>query len=845
MKKFLSFVLLGLLLCTTAYASTDHIKAPSVEFSTENGGYFIYENNIESIRREDLSDTSNKNPTYIMKNTGLRPGKYSVFITNLNYTGIKNEEGEFLEPGFNIELDAVFMAMERSVVKITALGFEMPDVHTLYQAGQPEDYEETWSCLGAWADYLGMPIKQINSYKTYENRPFTPVQFAVNENSPVWLSKYIENYSAVPYLKPVNILLDFEVVSGRVDFNIAALKSNGILKDRSHHDYNASDGRFTKDRQYKGVAGTLPKVNTDLSFQIDDRVESGDRLPVYVYNQFQPIGKRTDYWVTNLNPQNDKWSRDLCAESDMLVIRYYDPNKLDLYGPGIADSLRDPFWYFDVFHADNSDVPDESDPDAAHKFVPNREVSRYEDNLLKACNLGNYGVKVHYNITIHNKSAQTRYANYYLKTGSNNIVIQYDENGVPVYPYAICKGVTPDGTEDAVASVELLPNQKTTFQLDIILPANNNGGMGNSIEISDQPAPITFSEDGYETARNGVRTNGKQFIKWHGGDLYVSDDLWGWEKQALPEKTREIFKNDGDCFELIATDDGYVARWDAYDGAPSYFGQVLHFYNQIYFFDKDFNLVRTQQFDQFPTQMAYTDGTYYVKAGENYYSKDGVTWQPLNTVSLPVQSGPLLAAPTKYGNFFLSDDEMPFLKIDYVETIPKYIGALGDWFYYTDGPMLYLSQNAVNWEAFDTGADIKTVDRILDEVLINSQTRIPLPTEPAAPVIRLNNEILVPKFKPVQKDGIWLLPTGRLFEKTDVGVSWTDANTAVASRLYQTITLTMGSTDAVVNGTPVAMQAPAQLIDGELYLPMDFVCEQFGFSGTVHKNGMVLDLRTY
>ncbi|UKI35985.1 MAG: hypothetical protein L6V93_18480 [Clostridiales bacterium] len=80
----------------------------------------------------------------------------------------------------------------------------------------------------------------------------------------------------MPYLKPVNILMDFEVVSGSVDFDIAALKSNGILKDRSHHDYNEKDGNFKRERQYKGIAQTLPKVCANLNFSVNKSDKDGD-----------------------------------------------------------------------------------------------------------------------------------------------------------------------------------------------------------------------------------------------------------------------------------------------------------------------------------------------------------------------------------------------------------------------------------------------------------------------------------------------------------------------------------------------------------------------------------------
>ena len=66
MKKLLiSFLLFICALPCAAYA---RIEPSALTFKPYGGGTFIYENNIESITREDLSDSSNPNPTYIMKN---------------------------------------------------------------------------------------------------------------------------------------------------------------------------------------------------------------------------------------------------------------------------------------------------------------------------------------------------------------------------------------------------------------------------------------------------------------------------------------------------------------------------------------------------------------------------------------------------------------------------------------------------------------------------------------------------------------------------------------------------------------------------------------------------------
>ena len=97
-----------------------------------------------------------------MKNKSLKTGKYSVFITNLNFTGVKDENGEITENGFSVEVDGLFETNSSAVVKITALGFEMPDVKTLYSRANKQKYEDSWSCLL----YTSIPIKNAKNAAT-------------------------------------------------------------------------------------------------------------------------------------------------------------------------------------------------------------------------------------------------------------------------------------------------------------------------------------------------------------------------------------------------------------------------------------------------------------------------------------------------------------------------------------------------------------------------------------------------------------------------------------------------------------------------------------------------------
>ena len=173
--------------------------------------------------------------------------------------------------------------------------------------------------------------------------------------------------------------------------------------------------------------------------------------------------------------------------------------------------MKTPWWFFDVFHTDTINPSQEKGKQNENKFIPNRTVSRYEDNLLEACNLGNYGVKVNYKVSVKNNCDYDRYVYYNLETGSNNIVMLYDENMNRVNNYALSKGNKADGTLDTMSCVKLEKGKTTVFYLDVILPANNNGGMLNSFVLKDAPIDITFDERAFEVAQKGMKTDAKSF----------------------------------------------------------------------------------------------------------------------------------------------------------------------------------------------------------------------------------------------------------------------------------------------------------------------------------------------
>lgn len=845
MKKAVSVIIILTMMFSFGIETFAKKASVPITFYKEGKGRFIYENNIESIRREDLSDKSNPQPKYIMKNERLKPGKFSVFITNLNATGIKDENNIITEPGFDIEMDALFETDSYAKVKITALGFEVPEINTIYSNSQQEEYEETWSCMNAWADYLDMPIYQKDNFRKYNNIGFEEKEFSITNESKQWLSEFIENYRSVPYLKPVNILLDFEVVSGVVDFNICALKSTGKLKDRTNHDYSAPEQPFTRDRQYKGIADTLPKVTANIKYTVDHTDKDGDLVDMMVYNQYRRGGKKTEKWVTNLNPQNDPWSKEICTESDMIVLKLYDDEKLHMYGDGVGKHGKDNVWYFDVYHADNTYMGDELEGKEAKKYKPNEKLDRYKDNYLRACNLGNYGVRVCYNLTVSNGTSQTKYFDYIQETGANNIVIVYDKDGNPMTDYAICKGNKASGALDVMASIELPAGKKTMFTIETILPANNNGGTLNSFRISDQKTyagPEYHSP--YEVAKKNLKWTGEEFFEFERDKLYFSPDGKDYTEKPLSKSAKDIFGTEGNNYKIVKTDKGYMAKWGEYDGAPAYFSAALDFYSAIYVFDNEFNLKDQLAFPKFPTRMSFCDGIYYVTAGDEYYSEDGIKWLKLNTLNPPVKANDLSLTSTKYGYYFVKSDEMDFTKLDFEGKMPKYVMASSDIFYYTDKEKIYVSKTGQYWDEINAGEDIFTIDAVGDEFVINGYKNIPIPENIKEDVIiKLNHEIPVSKERPYLKNGKLMIDITKLFEKSDIGYK-IEGDMGIFARMYDEVKVSFKEKKAYKNGEEISISEVPDIRNDRICLPFDFVCEAFGYDVRWQQNKKVVEFKT-
>ncbi len=716
LSKITAFICVLLtFICTTAFAAVDVNPKPLV-FEPDKSGKYIYCNNHEFIQREHLSDTSREFPTYIMNNT-LTADKYAMFISHVNHTELRDEANNITEVGFDIEVDVEFKAVEDVTFTINTVGFEVPEHSMYYYYTNQYTREEEWGCMNAWANYLQMPIRELNSGTQYNPQKFEPVTVTLKAGEVYWLSSCIDNYSVVPFYRPVHILADFEVESGTVEANVAALKSTGTLKYRGHHSQKASFGEYIRDRQYKGIADSLNKVDAYLEYTIADWV--GGKLPVTVYNDFAPDGNSITDWYTHLNPWADPWNMANAASSDMLSFKYKDPSKLNYYGKSADKAKVDDVWVFDQYHNDYREYPGRKSGYLAGKYVPNDTINS-STNTDAACNLGNYGVSLYYHVTITNEGQITRYANYNLSTISNNIVILRDKDGNMIQPYALCKGSNTDYRSDTMACVELPGGTTTSFIIQVILPTNYVGGMKNSIEIVNVKSVERVYENVLQKIPRDYSFTGREFVKWEGGKLYKSVDKITWEQVLLNVETEKIFHGNWNEYEFLYTDNGYMAKVHLYDSTP-YYG-IREFFRNVYLLDNNFNLVKTAEFYQYPTAMSYAKGNYYVTAGSDFVSKDGENWQMLDgSYDLPCWNYGEHSVKMVDGEVYISTDGTNYSIVKNSNYKPYFVKALGDVYYSINGKNLYLSHNAVNWKSYQVPEAINYLERIGDKVIVNKE----------------------------------------------------------------------------------------------------------------------------
>lgn len=608
MKKILALITL---LCTLGISAS----AADINFTPEGGGKWIYCNNNEGIRNRDLMNSDDNPSTYIMNNENLEPDLYDFLICHINGTDTDGGKGM----GYNIELDIELTAVEDSEITINKAFFDTPyDEAIIYGNGKWEKNSHKFSCLKGLASYLGVNLCELNGSWLYEAQPYEPVTLNLKQGETVWLSEYMDDYTTVGFGKPVQIMGEISINSGEMNFNVAAFKTGDTLGDRSGFDPNAAFGKYAYCRTQKGIADSLPKVNTYLEYTIDDSMKDGDYIKNTVYNQYQPKGYTTEAWCSHLNPQDDIWSKNIAVESDLLPLKYKDDFKLQHYGINVPEADRDNVWIWDAYHSDTPAYQGSVTGYSEENYIPNYPLSVDRKNEGYACNMGNYGVIESYNLKVRNTTDSDKYFEYVAETISSIAAYVEDENGTHS---GFLKGSKSKAEKDTMASVLIPSGEEKEFTVNVVLPINYVGGIRNYFQICDE----THIHKTYEDYVKEPRAEKAPLITG-----VLAEDV----KDKLPEETKAVIYGNYDCFELVKTDTGYMLRWIEWDGAPYYYYQPhWALVKTIYYLDENYNITGSYDFDKIPQLGLFYDGWYYIEDadGNHFKSRDGYNWEKFNT----------------------------------------------------------------------------------------------------------------------------------------------------------------------------------------------------------------------
>jgi len=95
--------------------------------------------------------------------------------------------------------------------------------------------------------------------------------------------------------------------------------------------------------------------------------------------------------------------------------------------------------------------------------------------------------------------------------------------------------------------------------------------------------------------------------------------------------------------------------------------------------------------------------------------------------------------------------------------------------------------------------------------------------------LKVDGEVVNSDLPPIIINGRSLVPVRAIFEKLGAKVGWDAASKKVTiSYDSNTIELKINDVNALVNGTKVAMEVPAKIINDRTVVPVRFVGEQLG-----------------
>jgi len=111
-------------------------------------------------------------------------------------------------------------------------------------------------------------------------------------------------------------------------------------------------------------------------------------------------------------------------------------------------------------------------------------------------------------------------------------------------------------------------------------------------------------------------------------------------------------------------------------------------------------------------------------------------------------------------------------------------------------------------------------------------------------VLFKGSEIAFSGGKPIIKNGTTLVPFRKIFETLGFNVKWVGAKQqAIGTKEGLTIELTINGNTAKVNGKNVALDTPAQIVNGNTLIPLRFLAENSGYGVSFSSSGGITTIK--
>ncbi|MFB4321630.1 copper amine oxidase N-terminal domain-containing protein [Priestia sp. BR_2] len=110
--------------------------------------------------------------------------------------------------------------------------------------------------------------------------------------------------------------------------------------------------------------------------------------------------------------------------------------------------------------------------------------------------------------------------------------------------------------------------------------------------------------------------------------------------------------------------------------------------------------------------------------------------------------------------------------------------------------------------------------------------------------VTVNGQAVLFDQNPVVKDGVTLVQFKPIFKELGISVQWNQQKKQITgTKNGKRIVLTVGSKTAYVNGNPIKLDVPAQVVDGSVFVPLRFISESTG--SYLGVKGNLIEIRNF